>query len=270
MDCRPGVRNLTARDIPAAMELCKEAGWNQTRHDWQMLLHLHPDTCFGLDVGKELASTATLVTYGSTLGWIGMVLTGERFRRRGFARILVQQVVDVAKQKGVETLKLDATEAGKGLYTELGFREEGFVERWVRTSPNVKRANNMGQETAISKELDRQAFAADRTQLLEALKSRGQLSAINEAYALTRAGNVANYLGPCIAPNKDLAQVVIARAISTGGSWYWDLLPCNTAAVELALALGFTPARRLRRMAMRKTLLGQNSFVFALAGFEFG
>jgi len=56
---------------------------------------------------------------------------------------------------------------------------------------------------------------------------------------------------------------------------YWDLLPDNAEAVRLARALGFTPVRRLVRMA-RPGAPGVDPFahddskVFASAGFEYG
>ena len=75
------VRRMAVEDIPAALELSTEAGWNQTAEDWQMLTQLAPETCLAIDMDGELASTTTLLCYGSRLAWLGMVLTQEKVSR---------------------------------------------------------------------------------------------------------------------------------------------------------------------------------------------
>jgi hypothetical protein len=52
--------------------------------------------------------------------------------------------------------------------------------------------------------------------------------------------------------------------------WFWDLLPANAAAVELATEFGFAPVRRLVRMVRGERLRGDDTMVYAIAGFEFG
>jgi GNAT superfamily N-acetyltransferase len=49
------------------------------------------------------------------LAWVGMVLTHPEYRRRGFARRLISHALEYARERGVMTLKLDATSAGRRL-----------------------------------------------------------------------------------------------------------------------------------------------------------
>src|SRR5215831_17136543 len=107
------LRPLNVGDIPAAFQLSQQAGWNQTEEDWHTLLNLAHETCFGIEIQGQLASTTTLICYGRLLGWIGMVLTRSDFRRRGLARKLLQHTLNVADKMGIETLKLDATDQGQ-------------------------------------------------------------------------------------------------------------------------------------------------------------
>jgi RimJ/RimL family protein N-acetyltransferase len=51
---------------------------------------------------------------------------------------------------------------------------------------------------------------------------------------------------------------------------YWDLLPGNTAAVNLAESYGFSPVRHLKRMARGQAPPEQRSLIYALSGFETG
>lgn len=57
------IRHLTTADVPAALELVKQAGWNQVSADWHRLLDLEPDGCFGGYVDGDLVATTTLCTY---------------------------------------------------------------------------------------------------------------------------------------------------------------------------------------------------------------
>jgi len=252
------------------MDLCTEAGWNQTIDDWRMLIERDRDACFGLDVGGELAATTTLVSYGRQLGWIGMVLTSERFRRRGCARFLLEHALEVAVVRGVETLKLDATAMGAPLYESLGFAVEQPVERWLRGERTGLGAAMQSAAGAIPGQLDTAAFGADRTGLLQSLAARSILTTCEDAYAMTRPGRMAHYLGPCVATSRAAAQRVVESATDSGGPWCWDLLPVNSAAVEVAQALGFAPARRLQRMSRGIELRARDENIFALGGFELG
>ncbi|MDQ6708627.1 MAG: GNAT family N-acetyltransferase, partial [Acidobacteriota bacterium] len=126
------MRRMNARDIPAALELSSEAGWNQTGRDWRTLLELAPETCFAIECEGTLAATATLLCYGTKLAWVGMVLTRPGYRRRGFATTLLKEALRVADERGIETVKLDATEMGQPLYASFGFEPEQPVQRWWR------------------------------------------------------------------------------------------------------------------------------------------
>ena len=107
-----GVRLLRPADLAVAVGLSTIAGWNQTEDDWRMLMELAPHGCFGIDAHGELVATATLLSYGTQLAWIGMVLTKREYRGRGFARTLVTHALQSADLKGIRTVKLDATEYG--------------------------------------------------------------------------------------------------------------------------------------------------------------
>lgn len=166
------VRALRAEDIPAALELSCEAGWNQTADDWRMLLELEPEGCFAVDYDGELAATATLVCYGRRLAWLGMVLTREGCRRRGFASALISHALAIADARHIETVKLDATDRGQPLYERFGFVAEQAVERW--SGVGLSRASRSAESTSADVAgLDREAFPADRSRVLPGL-ARGR------------------------------------------------------------------------------------------------
>jgi ribosomal protein S18 acetylase RimI-like enzyme len=268
------MRKLTASDIPSAMELSAEAGWNQTAEDWRTLIELSPDGCLGIELDGELASTTTLLCYGQCLAWIGMVLTKIRYRGRGFARRLLTEALGLADQMRIETVKLDATDQGRPLYEKLGFRFEQAVERWWRTGDaGVAGTGTINQSRSqVWEELDLRAFGTDRKELLSRLARRNPPLSIGNSFVFTRPGRLGWYLGPCVCDTAASARVVLERALqdSAAGGWSWDLLCENTDAVALARALNFSPKRHLTRMVRGKGLRAAEEMVFAIAGFELG
>jgi GNAT superfamily N-acetyltransferase len=275
-DCSGTVlRGLVASDIPAAVGLSEEAGWNQTREDWRMLIDLAPQGCLAIEVDGELAATTTLLCYGRRLAWIGMVLTRVSNRGRGFARRLLTQALTLADQMRIETVMLDATDQGRPLYEKMGFRFEQAVERWSRPGSN----NSSGTMLLVDappaenwRMADRRWFGADRSELLERLARRSQPFFTEGSYLLTRPGRQTRYLGPSVCDTPEAARALMARALQAEESrgWSWDLLPKNVAAAAIARDLAFTPTRHLQRMVRGKELRAKEEMIYAIAGFELG
>lgn len=204
------------------MALKEEAGWNQTQRDWLKLLELAPDGCFGIDIGGELAATTTAVRYGSELAWVGMVLTARRFRRQGLANALMRHTLDYLARNPVDWIKLDATEMGRPVYHSFGFEDECAIERWLRPGAPATWFDEQSRELPGS-------------------------------FARGRPGSKAAYFGPCRAESPAVAKSLLEWFLDThaGEAMYWDILPANFAAVDLAREHGFAPVRKLVRMALR-------------------
>ena len=240
------VRLLERADLAACMELKDEAGWNQTEQDWLDLFEQAPQGCFGIDVDGALAGTATVVCYETDLAWVGMVLTASRFRRRGIATALVEHALAYAEARRIAWVKLDATPMGRPLYSRLGFEDECAIERWLRPGAPAR--------SFPSESLD-----------------------IGAGFARGRAGSQAAYFGPCQAGSPQAARDLLEWFLDghRGEAIYWDLLPHNAAAVDLACRHGFTRVRELVRMARRMRsdappLATDTHRTYAIAGFEWG
>jgi predicted GNAT family N-acyltransferase len=267
------LRRLTAEDIPSALELSVEAGWNQTVDDWRMLIELAPESCLGIEMDGELAASTTLLCYGTRLAWVGMVLTRIKFRGQGLARRLLSEALKLAGQMNIETVKLDATDQGQALYEKLGFRCEQPVERWTRSGAGNS-IELQAQADSLSNELlsiDHEAFAADRSRFLKKLVKRNVSAVATKAYLLSRTGRQMAYLGPCVAENAEVAGSLIRQCVQgTASSIAWDLLKLNRDSEMIAKDLGFTPQRCLTRMVRGRDLRGREESIYALGGFEFG
>ena len=277
-----GERLLRSEDIAAALTLSAQAGWNQTEDDWQTLLDLAPDSCWGIELDGTLAATTTLLCYGRRLGWIGMVLTSQKHRRRGLAKTLLAKVLAQADKMAVQTIKLDATEQGLPLYKQFGFHAEQEIERWSRPADahvkdaHVKNAHAKSEpvhhkDDGAWRQSDAAVFAANRTRLLERLASRNVPISYSQSYLFFRKGRVTTHLGPCVSETSITARSLVEEAVQSSRSgWSWDLLPRNGEAVALARDLGFSPQRHLVRMTRGRDLRANDDRIFATAGFELG
>jgi GNAT superfamily N-acetyltransferase len=65
-------------------------------------------------------------------GYIYGVCTEERYRRRGYSRLVLQALLDWYGSQGIPRVELHSSEYGEALYRELGFDNPGGVAltRW--------------------------------------------------------------------------------------------------------------------------------------------
>jgi GNAT superfamily N-acetyltransferase len=275
---------LLAGDRDAGLALGASEGWNQTAADWARMTALEPDGCFAARDGERLVGTVTTTTYGHALAWIGMMLVHPDYRRRGIGAGLMRLALDHLHALGVMLVKLDATPAGRPLYESLGFSPEAELERWQGTAPG-----GAGRELHLAAAdtvqgmfaLDRSAYGADRSRLLETLLAEsagGPLIVESEpgvpaGFALARRGRAATYIGPVVATTADAAVELLDGMLARFGGE--DVcIDVHTAGLLRPAALaerGLTRRRALTRM--HHTPLGDAETppsVCASAGPEFG
>tara|TARA_R110002096_G_scaffold116491_1_gene252317 strand:+ start:1786 stop:2619 length:834 start_codon:yes stop_codon:yes gene_type:complete len=267
----PTIRLLTRDDIEFACSVVELAGWNQVPNDWARLMASEPEGCFLIECDGQPAGTATTTTYGSSLGWIGMVLVHPDFRRRGLATALLNRCLEyLLEEKQVECVKLDATPDGMKVYQKLGFRAELELARWSGNGLVGDQASAVELSEAAMRELDSEAFGADRwdylNRLAENSSGRGLLG---NSYGLVRPGRIASYLGPVVADSPEIARELVVGLLKTRkpGLVYWDVLEDNKAAVALAEELGFERQRPLIRMWKgERPVTGNAELQWAIAG----
>ena len=121
-------REMTPDDIPAGLNLCRLAGWNQLARDWELFLKIHSNGCrVGVDDDGNVVGTVTTIPYENHFAWIGMVLVDPSKRRQGIGTQLLREALQLTADH--ETIKLDATPAGREVYLKLGFVDEYRIIR---------------------------------------------------------------------------------------------------------------------------------------------
>jgi GNAT superfamily N-acetyltransferase len=241
--------------------LSRAVGWNQTSADWALVIEMNPEGCFALECDGQLVATTSTIRYGTDLAWVGMVLTHPEYRGRGYARTLMECALDHLSD--IATVKLDATEMGQPLYKQLGFADECPTERWIRPPQSSPAGSTEPRPQGAEALLDKQAFGADRGALLNRL-ARFECASVKNAFAMGRADR----FGPCVSRSREAAEQLAHWFLARhpNEELLWDLFPEN----NLAEPLGFKLSRRLTRMTRGRALTGDNSLIYAGAGFEFG
>src|SRR6266850_7026007 len=126
---------LTEEDLPEALGLSTQAGWNQTIDDWRTMLWF-AGTCLAAKIAGRLVATGT-IQFNGDCGWVGMLLVDEAHRGRGHGSKMFDMLLKIADEmRGYLWLGLDATELGKPIYLKRGFREIGKIHRWQLARPH--------------------------------------------------------------------------------------------------------------------------------------
>jgi hypothetical protein len=192
-----------------------------------------------------------------------MMLVHPDRRRLGIGTRLMELVIQSLEGAGIACIKLDATPAGRPVYEKLGFVEECLLTRWQRPAntpiswPEVGTTRTVVAEDWDSIErLDRRATGVDRSRFVRSVAeaSRAVMACLRdgrvEGWGMIRAGAVADYLGPVVCENSDVAMSLCSALIRLAGerSIAWDLFDESAVARAMAERFGFAPLRPLTRM----------------------
>ncbi len=276
-------RTMHADDIPEGLKLCRKAKWNQLESDWQIFLQHSPGACMVATFQDQIVGTVTTIRYGYSFSWIGMVLVDPDFRQKGIGQQLLQEALQLLQAE--ETVKLDATPAGREVYLKLNFVDEYPLSRMNRLL--AKEIPHSTSARAILKEdlpglieFDSTIFGADRSFLLEwMLEKAPEFAFLVEdgkeikGYVMGRYGYDFIHIGPIIAQSIDTAQDLLIAALKkcAGRPVILDVLHFESDWMTWLKEIGFTEQRNFMRM-----FRGTNRFSgvpgnqFAIIGPEFG
>ena len=269
-------------DIAAGLSLCRAAGWNQLARDWEIFLDLSPNDCRVAIRKDKVVGTVATIRYQNFFSWIGMVLVDPACQKQGIGMQLLKEALQILRNE--ETIKLDATPAGREVYLKLNFVDEYRLRRMSTISAagrlkSTARSLRKNDLSAVVK-FDREIFGADRQPLLEwILEGAPQYAFLIEGkneiqgYCLGRHGHNFTHIGPVIARNSGIAINLVSAALKNciGCPVILDVLHFEPEWIEWLTSIGFADQRPLLRMYR-----GSNKFYgvpekqFSILGPEFG
>jgi GNAT superfamily N-acetyltransferase len=201
--------------IDGAVALSRAESWPHRREDWMLAQQLSSGVA-ALDADNRLTGTTLVTPYGDDCATINMVIVDKSMRGLGLGRKLMERAFTLA---GDRPLRLVATKEGLPLYEKLGFVQTGHIrqhqgEVHALEKPEGIEEMQSGDLEAL-KALDREAYGADRSALIDALVERGNIAVVRkgaaiEAWAAIRAFGRGEVIGPVIAPDAKTACALIA------------------------------------------------------------
>ena len=278
-------RNMTHEDIPSGLLLCRYATWNQTSEDWQVFLELNPNGCrVALDETGNVVGTVATLHYENHFSWIGMVLVHPEKQRQGIGTQLLMEALQLLRNH--DTVKLDATPAGRNVYQKLNFVDEYRIDRMHRPADPAQELHTTSARAMQAEDfpgvlrLDYEVFGADRREVLErnfrrapqyalVVKAHGRV----QGFSLGRPGYNFDQIGPLVAHRFNDASQLLLGALNQarGKTIIVDALDHTPPWTYFLTSLGFVVMRPLIRMYR-----GSNSHPgipehqFGIAGPEFG
>jgi len=281
------IRLMTADDLPAAMRLACEAGWNQIEADWRRFLAMQPDGCFVAEHQGGCVGTVVACMFDQ-VAWIAMLLVDIAQRGQGFGQALIEHALAFLDEQRIATVRLDATPLGQPLYEKLGFRPQFELARYAGVLPAAvddalgekRLAARTAQRPDIERivNLDRGITGTDRRQFLVRLfdekpdplrvvESLGEIA----GYMTVRCGRCASQLGPCLG-SADACPALLADAATTlaGQTVFVDVPMSNSPAVEFTQSVGLKVQRTFVRMCRGRAVQEDIARLWASSGPELG
>ncbi|WP_431912010.1 GNAT family N-acetyltransferase [Nonomuraea jabiensis] len=234
------IRRLTQEDLDDCTRLAKDRGWPPERHKWSLLLEV--GEAYGIDApdGDGLAATNILTCYGDDHAVVSMVLTASRYARQGLARRLMEHVMERA---GSRTVSLFATDNGRPLYEQMGFRVVGGVVKHTgvfagEPSGRTRPAAESDLDEIVK--LDAELFGTDRSALLRRMFDFGERVRVADGgFGHCWRNDDNTVIGPVVARDEETARALIGDlALDVGGEVRMDLDEAMDGLVAWAVAHG--------------------------------
>jgi GNAT superfamily N-acetyltransferase len=183
------------------------------------LAHLLVATDAGSGAAGAVLGCGALICFART-AWVALMGTEPGLQNRGIGRSLMTALMEHANDLGYKTVKLDATNFGRGLYARYGFTEE-YPAIMYEIPTRCDLGEEGGPEVRLDEDLpewclalDREAVGDDRSALFDAVLADGGkvIMVEGEGFGILHGRKI----GPVIAKSVDVAIAIVRRADSFG------------------------------------------------------
>lgn len=220
----------------------------------------------------DVVGTGCFFDYG-VVAWIGYVGVIPEYQRRGVGTAIMRELLSRLESRGIQTVRLDSTREGYGLYKKLGFIDEYDTIAYTLSEETIcddKVQSNVMILEALNDEvriLDKEAFGADRSKVIKAWVKRGAriLYVKNRGYALVWRYKV----GPVIAIDYEIAKALLCEAIKLGARQI-TIPEANRYSVELVKEFNGLEQTRCRRTRKGKEHRENVDLVYGILNYAKG
>ncbi len=278
---------LDRRDIDALIHLSASVGWDYDAAELNTLLAV--GRMFGHKTSAgDLVSSAAIVPYAPTFGFLGMVIVHPAYRRLGLGEAVTAAARDAMPPDSC--VALVATSDGRGLYENMGFEVVTNVHKYIRSRIEASDKSDLRAHSAVVlqamraedlphiAELDVLAFGVDRQAFL---RQRWQQSATSwivaddtnvMGYAMGIKGPVNWILGPLVARDDHYASQLAAQIVASTTDAVRIDVPSQHAewATDELVSRGFVKVAEPPIMTYLGRPLPTRKGLYALAAQVFG
>jgi predicted N-acetyltransferase YhbS len=205
--------------------------------------------------GRRSVGGVCCASFGAT-GWIGALGVVPDSRHRGVGRALAEAACERLRDRGARTVLLFATDMGRPLYDDMGFRAEGGATAW-RGTAGVAHADHVHLRAAREedrpalRDIDREATGERRDPVLDALGPLNGLVAECDGrpagWALTSPWGAS--VAIC-ATDADAGTALLAAAAGGPGPATIVVPSANPTAAEALSGWRFKPSSAGERMRL--------------------
>ena len=276
------VRRMSRSELPLAMELAADEGWNPGVHDAEPFHNADSDGFYVGALDGEPIATISAVAYDDAFAFVGFYIVKHEHRGHGYGMRLWQHALS---RLTTQNVGLDGVLAQQANYERSGFklahrniRYEGAVARTSQRDPSIVDSPAVPFEQLES--YDRGHFPALRAAFLRSwLAQSGVVScaAVEDSsvrgYGVARPCRRGYKVGPLFADDATSASALLSALmlrLPTGEPLYLDVPAPNTDAVDLAESLRMKPTFETVRMYTRGAPAEGLRGVYGVTSFELG
>ncbi|WP_428943414.1 GNAT family N-acetyltransferase [Pantoea sp. FN060301] len=211
--------------LAAARELTQRLNWPHREADWQQALWLGEGVV--AEENGRLLGTTLFWRWGRDYASLGLVIVADDAQGKGIGKSLVQAALAASEGSSV---RLHATEAGKGLYEKLGFVATGEIAQHqcrelaevvlILPEPGMKLRPARPEDATALTALDTQAHGQHRPRLIAMLlKSTARMLVLEaqgrvSGFACLRRFGHGYVLGPLICRDLPQAKALVSELLS--------------------------------------------------------
>ena len=215
---------LTESDTTGLVELSASVGWDYDEDEVATLF----SSCYKIFGHKnsdgKLVSSAAIIQYERKLASIGVVIVHSDYRGLGLGKEVMQKCIDCARDRSI---LLIATADGQPLYEKIGFTVVDSVHKYLcdeYAPPHPVDISEISigefkeEQLDAVIELDGGAFGDKRSLFLRnRIQQSNQCIVVKDensriiGFGLSVLGPVNLVLGPVVAPDTRIAQLIIDR-----------------------------------------------------------
>jgi GNAT superfamily N-acetyltransferase len=263
-DLSPRFRPLRRTELDIVLDWAAAEGWNPGLHDADAFWAADPEGFIGMEIDDQLVGSASIVSYGAKLGFVGLFIVCPEWRRRGlgteFWNFFIKRLVE--RLEAGAPASLDGVFDMQAYYARSGFT---FSHRNLRME-GVGKASEISTVLVELSTLpfrdvlqyDQAHFGMERAEFLKHwINPPG-------GYGLTipLEGGIAGYgvirpcrkgfkIGPLFANDLDTAELLFAGLAdhAAGSPIFLDVPENNPKALELAAKHGLKECFGCARMS---------------------